>query len=149
MTCYVEMFCIRRILTCSTITIHTFLSSAPLPADYSFATFSPLNRSLWRMLLCSPPLQRLLGSVPQGRLQARQGGLQPPWLHVLVPQPSLERRLWPFPGSLRRGDREGYVQIIQSLQRAEAMGPEGRLIMKSTQFNFLGDNSKQGSQLHS
>lgn len=64
------MFCIRRILTCATITIHTFLSSAPLPADYSFATFSPLNRSLWRMLFCSPPLQRLLGSVPQGKLQA-------------------------------------------------------------------------------
>lgn len=33
---------------------------------------------------------------------------------------SFERRLWPFPGSQRRGDGEGYVQIAQSLQGREA-----------------------------
>lgn len=49
----------------------------------------------------------------------------PLWGDVLVTRLNLGRRLWPFPGSPMKGDREGYVQIAQSLLGAEAHGARG------------------------
>lgn len=127
MAYYVEMLCTCRKLICIAITIlfSSFNSLSPrLPFHY---LSHPKKLFLEYVVLWLSP-GRGAGLSTPGESPRPGGASAAPWRDVLVTHLSLERRHWPFPGSLGTGTEKTTCKWLSHCREEGLLGPEGKLI---------------------